>query len=79
MENKKSFLEWYQETTDKTGNLVTPKMAADLLDVKKQYIDTLAKTGRLKKHYYGKQPYIGMNDIYKEIVRRKTKKEKKQT
>lgn len=74
MTEKEDFLSWYKKTAEKEGHLITPIMAAQLLEVHKQYIDKLNNLGRVKKHYYGSQPYIGMNDINNELYRREGKK-----
>lgn len=73
MKKMNNFLEWFQETTEKAGHLLIPATAAKLLGTTRQYLNRLEEAGRIKKHYYEKQPYIGMNDINKEILRRQNK------
>lgn len=73
MSNEKNFWEWYQSTAEKEGALVTPSTAAKMLGVKRQYIEKLVFMEYLKKHYYEDLPFIGLNDINKEIIRRQRK------
>ena len=70
MTQKEDFRSWFERISKTEGHLVTPIMAAQMLEVHKQYIDKLNTLGRIKKHYYDNQPYIGMNDINKELIRR---------
>jgi hypothetical protein len=70
---KQDFLEWYKETEKENGSLVTPATAARLLEISTQHLNRIIELGRVKKHYYDKIPYIGMNDIDQEMEHRKQK------
>ena len=72
MENK-SFWEWYNETEKEAGSLITAASAAKMLGKTRQYIEKLVNNGRLKKYYYENMPYIGMNEINKEIIKKQDK------
>lgn len=74
MDNEISFQEWYNKTSEQEGALVTPATASKLLETTPQYLQRLEKQGRIKKHYFDNQPYIGMNDINKEIIKRQSRK-----
>lgn len=73
---EKSFWEWYNETEKVTGSLMTPASAAKMLGTTRQYIEKLVNAGRLTKYYYEDLPFIGMNEITKEIARRKERAQK---
>lgn len=74
-EEEKDFQLWYQETSEKAGVLVDTATAARLLQTTQQYLHRLVSEGKIKKYYYENKPFIGMNDINKEIIKRQKKKE----
>lgn len=76
MNEEKNFWEWYNETSKTAGSLVTPASAGKMLGTTRQYIEKLATAGRLKKYYFDDLPFIGLNDINAEMIRRKLKIEK---
>ena len=71
---KMSFHEWYIETAQKAGCLVTPANATKMIGCSRQYIEKITKQGRLTKYYYEELPFIGMNEINQLIAKRHAKK-----
>lgn len=69
-----NFWQWYTETAEKNGSLVSASMAARMLGTSRQYVDKLVYSGKMKRHVYDKKlTFIGMNDINKEIIKRQEK------
>ncbi|MBN2640327.1 MAG: hypothetical protein JXR78_01600 [Victivallales bacterium] len=71
---KENFREWYRKKVKENGNLVTPATAARLLEISTQHLNRIIELGRIKRYYFNNIPYIGMNDINREIVYRYEKK-----
>lgn len=77
MMEKEDFKNWFERISAKEGTLVVPATAAKLLKTTQPYIHRLEEQGKIKKHYYDNQPYIGMNDINKELIKRQEKQQRK--
>lgn len=77
MNKEKDFWTWYTETSKTAGSLVTPSSAGKMLGTSRQYIEKLVAAGRIKKYYFDDLPFIGLNDINIEIIRRKQSKKTK--
>lgn len=77
MTETEDFKSWFERVSEKEGTLVVPATAAKLLKTTQPYIHRLEEQGKIKKHYYDNQPYIGMNDINKELLKRQEKQQRK--
>lgn len=80
MNEAQIFLEWFTEKEKTVGSLVTPATAAKMIGITPQYLDKIVNAGRLTKHYSPEDniPFIGMNEIKKEIARREEKRKLKE-
>lgn len=71
------FSEWYKKTEKECGSLITPAMAAKILNISNQHLNRIIESGRINRLKFENNTYIGMKEIEREQKRREAKKETK--
>lgn len=71
------FSEWYKKTEKEYGSLITPAMAAKILNITNQHLNRIITSGRIKRYKYENNTYISIKEVEKEKEYRNNKNTKK--